>query len=525
VYGKEKSLRMLKLLELPLFLSFFRIMKKMEKIFYICAAPEKREVPKAEHSEVGFRTRKHQKLKAASGNSSIGSLDRNSVSISYDLPSPFFEQNTPSTRGCSCSFFEKSLACLGWLLCYSCYRSLCALVTLFGCAAVSHVRMNSMQSLKSSVVRLAVFAVAALIGVVLVSHAASAQTTQWAQPQGKQVVHQRAVPQAQQTSQTPGQHQVALQPAVGIPSRGPGGRNFPNPVQQAQQTATGNGNPLVQGAIQVIEGLFQSWFQAASQWITDEYTSLVDWEKGQAFIYQTGQGITIDEPTVSALLQNSIVAVDALLGLAVIWTSFLIMYEMTDPLQAFSRLILIAVVVNAIPTFLGLAIQINNILCASVLQVAGLDAARFTDIVASLTAPVNSTNLPVQLILMGMAYVLFFEDVMRIGLLDLLFTLTPFIGLLLLSPLTQRYAGMLFSAAFVTLYLQFVQVTALVLGARLVAVFNGPTLAGGFVGIALLTVVVRIPTWMGNAITGQVANTQDFTAVLQELAAVVTSFI
>jgi hypothetical protein len=194
-------------------------------------------------------------------------------------------------------------------------------------------------------------------------------------------------------------------------------------------------------------------------------------------------------------------------------------------LHAFSRLILIAVVVNATPTFLDLAVRINNILCSSVLQVAGLDAARFTDIVANLTSPVSNTNLPVQLILTGMAFVLFFEDVMRIGLLDLLFTLTPFMGLLLLSPLTQRYAGVLFSAGFATLYLQFVQVTALVLGARLVAVFNSPTLAGAFVGIALLTVVLRIPTWMASTVTGQVANTQDFTAVLQEIATVVTSFI
>jgi hypothetical protein len=380
-----------------------------------------------------------------------------------------------------------------------------------------------MQSLlkKPSVVRLMVFAVTALIGAVLVSHAASAQTAKPAHPQVKQVVHAQSVPQI---PQAPGQQQIAQQPGVGIPSPGPGGRRFPNPVQQAQQIGK-SGNPLVQEALQVIEGLFQSWFQAAQKWITGEYTNLVDWENQQAFIYQTGSGITFDEPTVKALINNSILAVDALLGLAVLWTSALTMYEMIDPLPAFSRLILIAVLVNATPTFLRLAVQINNILCSSVLQVAGLDAARFTDIAANLTSPVDSTNLPVQLLLMGMAYVLFFEDIMRIGLLDLLFTLTPFIGLLLLSPLTQRFAGILFSAAFATLYLQFVQVTALVLGARLVAVFNGPTLAGVFVGIALLTVVLRIPTWMASAVTGQVANTQDFTAVLQELATVVTNFL
>jgi hypothetical protein len=375
---------------------------------------------------------------------------------------------------------------------------------------------------KPIVIRLVMFALAALIGIVLVSHAASAQTTEPAHPQVKPVVHAQAAPQI---PQAPGQQRIGQQPGVGIPSRGLGGRNFPNPAQQTQQTAGGNGNPLVQEALQVIGGLFQNWFQAATQWITGEYTNLVTWENQQAFIYQTGSGITFGEPTVKALINNSILAVDALLGLAIIWTSALTMYEMTDPLPAFSRLILIAVLVNATPTFLDLAVQINNDLCASVLQVAGLDAARFTDIVASLTAPVNSTNLPVQLILMGMAFVLFFEDIMRIGLLDLMFVLTPFIGLLLLSPLTQRFAGILFSAAFATLYLQFVQVTALVLGARLVAVFNGPTLAGGFVGIALLTVVLRIPTWMGSAVTGQIANTQDFQAVLQELAIRVASFI
>lgn len=110
------------------------------------------------------------------------------------------------------------------------------------------------------------------------------------------------------------------------------------------------------------------------------------------------------------------------------------------------------------------------------------------------------------------------------------FAVAALIGVVLVShaasaQTAQRGRSHLFSAAFATLYPQFVQVIALVLGARLVAVFKGPTLAGGFVGIVLLTVVVRIPTWMGNAITGQVANTQDFTAMLQELAAVVTSFI
>jgi hypothetical protein len=246
--------------------------------------------------------------------------------------------------------------------------------------------------------------------------------------------------------------------------------------------------------------LITAFFQAINKQLQMNYQQYQA-SLTQGFVFSTGAGVSFQQPLVMKFWQTNVLIADVALALVVLWIGYQVILGFYEPLQMLSRVILAAVAVHASLEFIGLFVQLNNVLCASAFATGALPTTG--DIVA-LFLPVPGANpeafvLQTTLIFL-MGIVVMLQDLVRVGLLDLLIVISPFALLLYISPGTQQWANLWFSAFFATLFLQFLQVLAIVIGAGLVA--NSPLSAvSTLAGIGVLIFVLQIPRWLGSAVT------------------------
>ncbi len=270
----------------------------------------------------------------------------------------------------------------------------------------------------------------------------------------------------------------------------------PAAAQAAQQAAGG----IVGG----IEGQIFTWYQ-----------QILDWIAGQNFVLQTGAGVTFQQPVIVKFWQANALVADAALALVVLWIAYNVIIGYYDPLQMLSRVVLAAVAIHASLTFISLFVSINNGLCASVVATAGVpntaDIAAF--LYPNVHAVLGGQGDPGQVfqavIIVLMTITVILQLIVRLGLLDLLIVLSPLALLLYIAPGTQKWANLWFGAFFTTLFLQFLQVTAIAVGAALITSLAATaSIVSAIAGVAVLVFVLKIPGWLGSAVTSSIGGVQ-----------------
>lgn len=110
-----------------------------------------------------------------------------------------------------------------------------------------------------------------------------------------------------------------------------------------------------------------------------------------------------------------------------------------------------------------------------------------------------ATTLPSLLVLVE-AVAVGFEMIVRVAAIDLLLVCSPvliFYGL----PQWQKWANLWVMAFLGLVFVQFLQVVAICLGAALTRFFGGSTIIALFVGIAMMYLVLKIPGWFGGVVS------------------------
>jgi hypothetical protein len=254
-------------------------------------------------------------------------------------------------------------------------------------------------------------------------------------------------------------------------------------------------------AIQVAMALIQ----ALAGQIQMVYQQIIAWANGQQFLFQTGASVSYQQPVVMQLWRANVLIADSALALVILWIGYHVILAIYDPLQMLSRVVLAAVAIHASLQFIGLFIRLNNALCVGVL---GTTAPTISDIAAFLNIPAATGNGFVVVgttIINLMSIVVLLQELVRLGLLDLLIAFIPFAALLYISPATQHWANLIFTAFFAVLFLQFAQVSAIVIGAALITSINSTfSIVSALAGIAVLFFVLKIPGWLGSAVTGAI---------------------
>jgi hypothetical protein len=230
----------------------------------------------------------------------------------------------------------------------------------------------------------------------------------------------------------------------------------------------------------------------------------------QKILFQTGAGISYLQPLVIRFWSLSVTVVDAALAGVVVWIAYNVALGLYEPLRMLSRVVLAAIAAHASLTFAGLFIELNNAMCRAALQTA--TTPQGLDIAALLGVPVLGGRglgafLLQDLLIKILSDAVMFEMVVRAGVLALILSLLPFIALLLILPETQPAAQVGFSAFFVVTFLQFLQVSAIALGAALVTSLGATlSITSTLAGVAVLFFVLRIPGWLGSGITSYIGS-------------------
>jgi hypothetical protein len=260
-----------------------------------------------------------------------------------------------------------------------------------------------------------------------------------------------------------------------------------------------------QAAIQIAMALLQ----ALGGQIQGAYQQVIMWATGQDFLLTTGAGVSFQQPLIIRFWQTNVLAADGALALVIVWIGYNVMLGLYEPLSMMSRVILAAVAIHASLQFIGLFIQLNNALCASAILTAGLP--QVSDLAALLGFPVipnaaSGVVIVQTIIIFALSMTIILQELVRLALLDLLIVLSPFALLLYISPSTQKWANLWSTAFFATLFVQFLQVSAIAVGAALVAnIATTFSVVAALAGIGILVFVLKIPGWLGSAVTGAIA--------------------
>ncbi|TMC14108.1 MAG: hypothetical protein E6J34_24020 [Chloroflexi bacterium] len=236
--------------------------------------------------------------------------------------------------------------------------------------------------------------------------------------------------------------------------------------------------------------------------VTGAYRTIIEWAYGPAFAFGTNADVTYQQATVIKIWQVNVLAADGVLAIIIVWIAYNVILGVYEPLEMTWRVILAAVCVHASLQFAGLFIELNNALCSMVIG----SIKPPLDVLSLLGIPHVPTNDMVAMVedilIHVMAGVLVAENFVRVEVLDVLICISPLALLLFVAYSTQQWANLWAAAFFATLFLQFVQVVAMVLGASLIAgLATNSAVVGMLLGIGVLGLVVAMPKWVGSAAT------------------------
>jgi len=216
----------------------------------------------------------------------------------------------------------------------------------------------------------------------------------------------------------------------------------------------------------------------------------------------TPPGLSYDSPTVTALWEATRTIANAALAAVVVWGGFNAMARpyfgstYHDVMELVPRVLLGAVLANTSRDWCRLAIDFNNAFCAAVGAVTppGWDQTTGASQVL--------INVVSALIYVVMGLLLALQMLMRLALVDILLVVAPLALLCWVLPQTQAWARM-WSALFMgVVFVQGLQVLGLKLGVSLAAELprmagrEPPELLRTFLGIAVLTLVLKLPGFM-----------------------------
>jgi len=282
------------------------------------------------------------------------------------------------------------------------------------------------------------------------------------------------------------------------------------PATQSPSAAPGNPAPDPNGGLQGLlpdprqwaEDVFSQVLVTTMQGLTTSLRSLVDSVRGSSlnFISQTPPAGSYDSPTVQALWTTVRNVADAGLAVVALWGGFNVMVRehigrtYDGAMEFLPRYILAAVLVNTSLWWVRFLIDLNNGLCSAIGQAslpawqqAGAGMQALANVVAALIYVVAGLLLLLQML-------------MRLALIDVFIVAAP-IGLLCWAlPQTQSWARLWWATFTGAVFVQFVQVLALKLGASLITELASRAaeaiLLSIFLGVAVIVQTLRIPGLM-----------------------------
>ena len=283
----------------------------------------------------------------------------------------------------------------------------------------------------------------------------------------------------------------------------------PSPAPMARASGGPQGNPApdpnggLQGLLpdprQWAEDVFSQVLVTTMQGLTTALRGLVDAVQGSSlnFISQTPPAGSYASPTVQTLWRSVRDIADAALALVALWGGFNVIVrehlgQTYDELMEFlPRYVLAALLVNTSLSWVRFLIDLNNALCGAIGQ---------TSLPAWQQAGAGSQALAN--VLAGLIYIiagllLLLQMLMRLALIDVFIVAAP-IGLLCWAlPQTQSWARLWWGTFTGAVFVQFVQVLALKLGASLMTelapMSADAALLAVFLGVAVIVQTLRIP--------------------------------
>ncbi len=285
----------------------------------------------------------------------------------------------------------------------------------------------------------------------------------------------------------------AAEPTVAQPaaSSGPAGNPAPD--------ANGGLQGLLPDPRQWADDVFSQVLVTTMQGLTNGLRSVINSVLASSlnFISQTPPAGTYDSPTVQSLWGTVRNIANAALALVALWGGLNVIVRQHlgstyhDVMEMLPRYFLGALLVNTSSWWVRLLIDLNNALCGAVGQ-ASLPAWQQAD-----TASQALANVLAALVYIVAGLILLLQMLMRLALIDIFIVAAP-IGLLCwVLPQTESWARLWWGTFTGAVFVQFVQVLALKLGASLMTelapMFADAALLAVFLGIAVVTQTLRIP--------------------------------
>jgi hypothetical protein len=262
-------------------------------------------------------------------------------------------------------------------------------------------------------------------------------------------------------------------------------------------------------AVQAVQDVIIAAANQLIQW----YLQIIVLVPANKFVFQTAANVSYQQPGVVKLWQANVLVADGVLALVILWIGYNVILGRYDPLEMLSRVVLAAVAIHGSLQFIGLFVELNNSMSAEVALLTVLPTT--ADLVTFLGFPMLvGANLIFQTLLIAaiiiiMAVVVLMQMLVRLAILDLLIVMAPLALLLYITPATQRWANLWAAAFFATLFLQFLQVVAISIGAALIATFFGTfSIVSALAGGTVLLSVLKIPYWLGNAVVSSIGSAQ-----------------
>jgi hypothetical protein len=268
-------------------------------------------------------------------------------------------------------------------------------------------------------------------------------------------------------------------------------------------------------------------YQAATSWLSGPHNMLV----------YTDPLVTYGNPVVRDTWGIMLAVSDSTLALLIVLAGYQVLLggmtrRYSAALETLPQLILSFVGANISFLFARFFIDLNNLLCAILAaQVANqpVPVIPLAILAAALLQPdLNIVLLPLLSIFVLLLILLIIEMIVRLALILLLFVLLPiFFGLLAL-PSTRAYGRTGISAYIAAVLSQFLQLTSLTLGVRVLLPFLNLSIGGNaalspiatlLAGIGLLYLALRIPSMLGHRVLSPIAESS------QALRALIVSYL
>jgi hypothetical protein len=287
------------------------------------------------------------------------------------------------------------------------------------------------------------------------------------------------------------------------------------PLALAQSTGDGGGSGCVLGPLCGL-GDLGTWLQQTTQNIVTGFLSSLAKDLGDAivafindvnFLTRTPENLSYNDDLVKQFATATQVLANGLLAVVVLVSGYNIMLRpyvgstYAGALEFLPRMLLGVILINTAAWWCRLAIDTNNAACGV------FGAPSLADVASGALRVAGDpiAGLLMVLVVIVMDILLVIQQLMRLALVDVLFTLAPLAALLWILPQSQPW-GRLWGRLFVgTVFAQAVQVLTLRLGFNLatgLAPLGAAGLLQPLLGIAVLALALKIPGLMGGGAAG-----------------------